>query len=286
MTLRQTMTTLLALAGFTAPVAAQVVSRPTLTMAGARSVADAVVAEARRLNTTGVVAVVDDGGNLMYVARIDGTFAAGALISYGKARTAAMFKKPTAFFENLIKSGRTPMIALNDFTPLQGGVPLEMGGQIVGAVGVSGAASAAQDEELAMAGARALGGAVGAMAPVQVFPRAEVEGSFARGGVLVGTEAHQGYQIHTSKRDQAGLAEVHTAETDVFYVLSGGATLVTGGKVIGSREIGPNELRGDRIDGGEERRIARGDVVVIPAGTPHWFKAVDGPTTYYTIKTR
>lgn len=286
MMFRQTMTMMLAAAALAAPAGAQVMSRSTLTMAGARSVADAAIAEARRLNTTGVVAVVDDGGNLMYVARIDGTFAAGALISYGKARTAALFKKPTAFFETLIKNGRTPMVALNDFTPLQGGVPLEVGGQIVGAVGVSGAASAAQDEELAMAGARALGGAVGALAPVQIFPRAEVEGSFARGGVLVGDDAHQGYQIHTSKRDKAGMAEVHTIETDVFYVLSGAATLVTGGTVVGSRETGPNELRGDRIEGGDERRITRGDVVVIPAGTPHWFKAVDGPTTYYTIKTR
>ncbi|MGE0441274.1 MAG: heme-binding protein [Gemmatimonadales bacterium] len=270
-----------------APLAAQqVASRPSLTMAGARTVADAVVAEAHRLGTTGVVAVVDDGGNLMYLARIDGTFAAGALVSYGKARTAALFKKPTAFFETLIKNGRTPMIALDDFTPLQGGVPLESSGQIVGAVGVSGAASAAQDEELAMAGARSLGAMTGALAPVQVFPRTEVENSFAKGGVLIGDEAHQSYQVHTSKRDKPGLAEVHTTDTDVFYVLSGAATLVTGGTVVGSRETGPNEFRGDRIDGGAERRIARGDVVVIPAGTPHWFKAVDGPVTYYTVKTR
>ena len=72
----------------------------------------------------GVIAVVDDGGNLMALERVDGTFAAGANISIGKARTAALFQKPTAFFEDIIAKGRTAMVALNDFTPLQGGVPI------------------------------------------------------------------------------------------------------------------------------------------------------------------
>ncbi|MBL8985734.1 MAG: heme-binding protein, partial [Gemmatimonadetes bacterium] len=128
----------LALAALPAAAAGQVHTRKQLSMDGARRVGDAVLAEARRLNTTGVVAVVDDGGSLMYLARIDGTFPAGAQISYGKARTAALFKRPTEVFETLIKNGRTPMIALDDFTPLQGGIPIEVGGQIVGAVGVSG----------------------------------------------------------------------------------------------------------------------------------------------------
>jgi glc operon protein GlcG len=82
--------------------------------------------------------------------------AAGANISIGKARTAAIFKKPTKKFEDIINKGRTAMATLPDFTPLQGGVPIIVGGQIIGAVGVSGAASAQQDEELAMAGASAL----------------------------------------------------------------------------------------------------------------------------------
>ena len=99
---------------------------------------------------------VDDGGNLMALERVDGTFAAGANISIGKARTAALFQKPTRVFEEIIGKGRTAMVALNDFTPLQGGVPIVVDGQIVGAVGVSGAASAQQDEELAMAAAAAV----------------------------------------------------------------------------------------------------------------------------------
>src|SRR6266545_2843251 len=80
---------------------------------------------------------------------------AGANISIGKARTAVLFKRPTKVFEDIIKNGRTAMVALPDslFTPLQGGIPIVVDGQIVGGVGVSGASSAQQDEELAIAGA-------------------------------------------------------------------------------------------------------------------------------------
>src|SRR5262244_3525627 len=135
---------------------AQTVEKKTLTIDGARKVIAGAVAYAKKNNAPGgVIAVVDDGGNLMALERLDGTFAAGANISIGKARTAALFKRPTRAFEDVIKNGRTPMIALHDFTPLQGGVPLEYNGKIVGGVGVSGANSAQQDEELAIAGANA-----------------------------------------------------------------------------------------------------------------------------------
>ena len=100
--------------------------------------------------------MVDESGNLVAVERLDNTFAAGANISIGKARTAALFRRPTKLFEEVINKGRTAMTALNDFTPLQGGIPIIIDGQIIGAVGVSGAASAEQDEELAIAGANAL----------------------------------------------------------------------------------------------------------------------------------
>ena len=265
---------------------AQVTSRKQLNRDGAKQIADAVVAEANRLKTTGVVAVVDDGGNLMFLERVDGSFPAGALISYGKARTAALFMRPTAVFENLIKNGRTPMIALNDFTPLQGGIPVEVDGQIVGAVGVSGAASAQQDEELALVGAQALAGIKQALAPVSIFPKMTVDAGFAKGGVLIGDMPDRGFQVHTSRRDQPGLVEVHTRDTDVFQVLSGSATLVTGGSMVDGKETAPNEWRGTRIEGGDVRTIVKGDVVVIPAGTPHWFKAVDGPVTYFAVKAR
>jgi glc operon protein GlcG len=93
-----------------------------------------------------------DGAKTVMAAAI----AAAANISVGKARTAAIFQRPTKVFEDAIKAGRTSMVALSDFTPLQGGIPIMADGRFLGAIGVSGAASAQQDEEIAMAGASAL----------------------------------------------------------------------------------------------------------------------------------
>ena len=136
---------------------AQTFQKKSLTLEGAKRVIAAAVAEAKSQNAPGgAIAVVDEGGNLIAVERLDNTFAAGANISIGKARTVVLFKRPTKFFEDVINKGRTAMTTLNDFTPLQGGIPIIVDGQIVGAVGVSGAASAQQDEELAIAGANAL----------------------------------------------------------------------------------------------------------------------------------
>jgi glc operon protein GlcG len=136
---------------------AQTEQKSGLTLDGAKKVIAAAVAEAKSRNAPGgAIAVVDDGGNLIALERLDNTFAAGANISIGKARTAALFKRPTKAFEDIINKGRTAMTTLPDFTPLQGGVPILIDGQIVGAVGVSGAASAQQDEDLAIAGAKAL----------------------------------------------------------------------------------------------------------------------------------
>ena len=154
---KRVVASVLALTAGSAAGNGQVAEKKSLTLDGARRVIAAAEVQAKKSNAPGgVIAVVDEGGNLMALERLDGTFAAGASISIGKARTAVIFKKPTRFFEDLIKSGRTPMIALNDFTPLQGGVPITVDGQVVGGVGVSGAASAQQDEELAIAGAGAI----------------------------------------------------------------------------------------------------------------------------------
>ena len=136
----------------------QTAEKKTLTLDGAERVIAAAKAKALEVKSPGgVIAVVDAGGNLMALARLDGTFAAGANISIGKARTAVLFQKPTKVFEDIINKGRTAMAALPDsfFTPLQGGIPVVLDGQIIGGVGVSGASSAAQDEELAIAGAEA-----------------------------------------------------------------------------------------------------------------------------------
>ena len=154
--LSTTLGLLLALAIFS-NAQAQTTAKKGLNLEGAKKAIAEAVAEAKKLNAPGgAIAVVDEGGNLMAVERLDGTFAAGALISIGKARTAALFKRPTKAFEDIINKGRTAMARLNDFTPLQGGIPIMADGQIVGAIGVSGAASAQQDEDLASAGANAI----------------------------------------------------------------------------------------------------------------------------------
>jgi glc operon protein GlcG len=262
-------------------VQAQVAEKKSLTSDGARAVIGAAVAHANGKNTTGVVAVVDSGGNLMALERIDGTFAAGANIAIGKARTAALFQKPTKFFEDTVNNGRTAMVALDGFTPLQGGVPIRVDGQVVGAVGVSGAATAQQDEELALAGAEALGGASPA---VTYFPKDHVKAAFAKGSVLF--DRGEKYMVHASRREQAGMAEIHTQDADIVYVLEGTATLVTGGTAINAKPTGPGELRGEKIEGGETRQLSKGDVIVVPARVPHWFKEVSNPFLYYVVKAR
>jgi len=261
---------------------AQVATKKALTLEGARVAIIAAVAEARKTNATGVIAVVDDGGNLMALERIDGTFAAGANISIGKARTAVLFKKPTRVFEEIIAKGRTAMLAV-DFTPLQGGIPIVVDGQVVGGIGVSGASSAAQDEEFAIAGANAVAAGPAASGAVTYLPSEQVAAGFAKGMPLLEVGA---YKVHASRRESAGQVEVHTKDTDVIHVLSGSATLVTGGQVVGGKEIAPEEIRGGSIEGGESRALKSGDVIVIPNGVPHWFKEVPAAMTYYVVKVR
>jgi glc operon protein GlcG len=82
------------------------------------------------------------------------------------------------------------------------------------------------------------------------------------------------------------LVEVHELDTDIIYVLDGTATIVTGGKSLESKQIAPNEFRGTSIDGGETRQLKKGDVLIVPKGTPHWFKQVDGAFLYYVVKVR
>lgn len=274
---------------------AALTSRQSLTLEGALLAIDAARGEARRNNAGGVIAVVDDGGNLMALERIDDTFPAGANISIGKARTAALFKKPTKFFEDVIKNGRTAMTALPDFTPLQGGIPIVIDGAVVGAVGVSGASSAQQDEEFAIAAANAvMHGSMSASAvpspglmssdeKVTFIGSADVASAFEKGMPLI---ENGEFKVHASRRDKPGQAEVHVHETDVIHVLDGSALFVTGGRVIDGQMTAPGEIRGASIEGGEARTIVKGDVIVVPAGVPHWFKELkgSGPLLYFVVK--
>lgn len=287
-------TAALLLSAIAATAQAQLVERKSLSIDGAHKVIAGAVAYAKKVNAPGgVIAVVDEGGNLMALERLDGTFAAGANISIGKARTAVLFKRPTKAFEDIIKNGRTAMVALPDayFTPLQGGVPIIVDGQIVGGVGVSGAASAQQDEELALAGAGVFSADARAAdkqtskKPVLFFDASQVSTSFSKGAVLLeGNDRN--YMVHTSRREKAGQAEVHSLDTDIIYVLEGTAVFVTGGTAVDAKATGPDEFRGSHIEGGEVRRLAKGDVIIVPNNTPHWFKEVSGTFLYYTIKVR
>lgn len=273
---------------------AQTAEKKSLTLDGAERVILAAKAEAARVKAPGgVIAVVDAGGNLMALERLDGTFAAGASISIGKARTAVLFQKSTKVFEDIINKGRTAMAALPDsfFTPLQGGIPIVLEGQIIGAVGVSGASSAAQDEELAIAGAesaKSFGSDPGMAAtlPISYFPKSQVDEGFSKGAVLFDGAGGRNYMVHTSRREGPGMVEVHTKDTDILYVLKGSATVVTGGTMVDGNPIADNEIRGREITGGESRKLVPGDAMIIPNGVPHWFKEVQAPFLYYVVKVR
>ena len=274
---------------------AQTAEKKSLTLDGAERVIAAAKAYATQVKAPGgVIAVVDAGGNLMALERLDGTFAAGANISIGKARTAVLFQKPTKVFEEIINKGRTAMAALPDsfFTPLQGGIPVVFDGQIIGGVGVSGASTATQDEELAIAGAEAAK-SFGAdppvtsnLLPVSYFSKAEVDEGFSKGAVLFDGSGGRNYMVHTSRREGPGMVEVHTKDTDILYVLKGSATIVTGGSMVDGKPIAADEIRGREITSGESRKLVPGDAMIIPNGVPHWFKEVQAPFLYYVIKVR
>ena len=120
-------------------------------------------------------------------------------------------------------------------------------------------------------------------APVLLVTSGEVRADFARGVPIFETGD---YKIHASRREGPGMAEIHTRDTDIAYVLQGTATLVTGGAARDAHPTGPEEIRGSGIEGGETRQLAPGDVVVIPNGVPHWFKEVEAPFLYYVVKVR
>jgi mannose-6-phosphate isomerase-like protein (cupin superfamily) len=102
-----------------------------------------------------------------------------------------------------------------------------------------------------------------------------------RGGVIAQDE---GWRVHVAERDAPGLAEQHAADTDVWYVLAGQATLATGGTLVDPTVTGSGEQRAAAIRGGSEVKIAAGDLVTIRPGVPHWVKAVDGRLRYLTVK--
>jgi mannose-6-phosphate isomerase-like protein (cupin superfamily) len=103
----------------------------------------------------------------------------------------------------------------------------------------------------------------------------------AKAGTLV---TAPNLQVLIAHRDAPGMVEVHDKETDTIYVLTGAATFVTGGTMIGGSVTAPGQQRGTDIQGGDARALVKGDVIVVPAGVPHWFKEVRGSIDYYVVK--
>lgn len=270
-------------AGLLAAVNALAVDLPekkVLTLEAARQVAAAASAEAQRRHARVVIAVVDDGGYPVYLERGNGAQVASSQVAIDKARTAAIYRRPSKVFEEQVSQGRVSALALSGAAPLQGGLPLLAGDEVVGAIGVSGE-TPQEDEDIARVGAEVLNAGVAA-APVTYLDHAAVAAAFARGAPLLETPE---YRVHASRRTEPGLIEVHEYETDVVYVLEGEATLVTGGRLLDGKVTAPGEIRGSQLEGGSVRQLAPGDVVVVPRGVPHWFREIGkAPFLYFVVK--
>jgi len=134
------------------PLQAELPTKPVLTLAAAKQIAAAAEAEAIKRGATVVIAVVDDGGYLLVLERLDNTQVASVEVGIAKARTAAIFRRPSKVFEDQVREGRVAALALPGAVALQGGVPIVINGTVVGAIGVSGN-TPQEDEDIAKAGA-------------------------------------------------------------------------------------------------------------------------------------
>ena len=132
----------------------QVLTQKNISLDAAKKIVEAAVKFASANNAPGgAIAIADAGGNLVYMEKLDGTFAAASEVAAKKANTAALFKAASSRLENSINGGRQALITVGH-TFLQGGIPIIFDGQVIGAIGVSGSASAQQDEDIANAGAK------------------------------------------------------------------------------------------------------------------------------------
>jgi glc operon protein GlcG len=123
---------------------------------------------------------------------------------------------------------------------------------------------------------------VSAQSPAVTFVgHDKVAEALAKGGSLVTASS---LSVSGNHRAMPGQVEVHDKETDILYVIEGQATIVTGGTMVGGTQTGPGQQRGTDVKGGETRHLQKGDVIVIPAGIPHWFKEVSPTVNYFTVK--
>ena len=133
------------------------------------------------------------------------------------------------------------------------------------------------------AGLAATAASAAAADQVTYIPKEKVSAAMTKPGVLT---KGSNYTVIMSRREKGGQSEVHAQDTDTFYVIEGSATFVTGGTVEGEKTTGPGEIRGSGISGGQSRTLSKGDIIVIPKGTPHWFKEVPKLVIYYVVKAR
>jgi len=138
---------------------AQLPTKPVLTLEAAKKLAAAAEEEAVKNKWNIVIAIVDDGGNLLYLQRLDGTQTGSIEVALQKAKTAVHFKRPSKALEDAVTGGRTVVLALGAM-PIEGGLPLMVDDKLIGAIGVSGA-TAQQDGQVAKAGADALAKVLG-----------------------------------------------------------------------------------------------------------------------------
>jgi glc operon protein GlcG len=135
--------------------AAELATKHALTLEIAKEMSAAAEAEAVKNNWNVVIAIVDEGGRLMHLVRRDGTQYGSIEVAQDKARTAIAFRRPTKALEDAVAGGRNAVLRLGDATPIEGGIPIVVDGEMLGAIGVSGATSA-QDAQVAQAGIDAL----------------------------------------------------------------------------------------------------------------------------------
>ncbi|MGA3245672.1 MAG: heme-binding protein [Bacteroidota bacterium] len=136
-------------------VDAQVASKKVVTLDLAKKIAAAAEAEAKKNNWNAVIAIVDDGANLVFLERLDNTQLGSLEVAIQKAHTAISFKRPTKAYEDMVAGGRTAILGVPGIVPIEGGLPLIVDGQFIGAIGVSGG-TAQQDGQVAKAGVEAM----------------------------------------------------------------------------------------------------------------------------------
>jgi glc operon protein GlcG len=233
-----------------------------LTFEGATIAGEAVAREAEMRGVAPVAAVVDTNGEPIYLWRPDKAQVASVGVATDKARTAAIYRRESRDFEEQVAGGRRPSaLHLARAVPLQGGIPITVDGEVVGAVGVSGATSADEDRELARIGVAAAESAAGTRnGHASYFSGDEVRAKFASGGLLL---EKPGYKIDAGRRSGPGEVEIHDREVDVMHVLQGSATVVTGE---------------------DTHELSEGDVLEIPAGVPHQFTDASDPFLYFVVK--